>query len=450
MATKQGKYTQHAVGATAKTRLVAPKSLEQLQAALQPAANMPTPIRPMGANSTSTQCTSAVGGTVIDMKTLNRITDISEETVTCEAGVTLRELADCLADKGMELSGALDLVNRTVGGAVASGCFGPTHDGASAIIASQVVRLRVVTADGRLMTVDGNSGNLLQVMRCSFGALGVIYDLTLKIRPIQPFVLKQRKMDIKTFGHAATTLTNQPIGLKCFFLPFKDTVYAELRRPQEPGKRVNGFSWKLKDMGETSVLPKICTSLSRIVPIAGLRYSLVDGLHDMGQSMLTNTLTETGHYAAEFRSQGTGSYKAPPLEYTTWCFPCDNIGMLLTAYQAFAKDYYAVNKYRCDMPVVGMRLPRDDSALLSPSHEAPMFALRFVSSPDPQWEDFAMDLAEFAERWGAVPLLNQSRCAEPSSTTAAFGTRLDFFRKIRRTLDPESRLLNPFLSQYLR
>jgi FAD/FMN-containing dehydrogenase len=101
------------------------------------------------------------------------------------------------------------------------------------------------------------------------------------------------------------------------------------------------------------------------------------------------------------------------------------------------------------MPVVGFRLPTDRSALLSPCFDRPVFALRFVSSPHPMWEDFVMELADFAQKWGGAPLLNQSRSAEPEATSIALGSRLDFFRKIRRRMDPDGRLLNPFLSQYL-
>ncbi|MEL6870324.1 MAG: FAD-binding oxidoreductase [Pseudomonadota bacterium] len=428
--------------------VVVPNSAEQLVAIMTSRRHFPAPIRPMGANSSSTQCTTAVGGTVVDMAAFDEIVDITEQTVTCQAGVTLRELADYLDERGMELAGALDLVNRTVGGAVASGCFGPAHDGRSAFIASQAISMRVVTPEGRLLTVNESRENLMNVFRVSFGTLGIIYEITFRIRPQQKFVLKQRKMDVETFANAVTVLGNQPVGIKFFYLPFKSRVYTELRRAQTDDKPVRPLPWKLKDMGETSVLPKICGTLGRIVPIPGLRYSLVDGLHDISQSMLTNTLTEGGSYAAEHISQ-SGSFNGPPLEYTTWCFPVNEIGLLLTAYKAFAADYYGANKFRCDMPVVGFRLPQDRSALLSPCFDQPMFALRFTSNPHPAWEDYVMDLADFAQRWGGVPLLNQSRCAESAATNIAFGSRLDFFRKIRRQLDPDGRMLNAFLSQYL-
>ncbi|MEL6950483.1 MAG: FAD-binding oxidoreductase [Pseudomonadota bacterium] len=432
-----------------KPGVVQPASLKQLVHIMDPASRFPTPIRPMGANSASTQCTTAVGGTVVDMINLNDITEITDTTVTAQAGVTLRELADELAEQGMEVAGTMDIVTRTVGGAVAGGCFGPVHDGDTAFIGSQAVAMTVVTPDGKVMRIDETRQNLLNVFRGSMGALGIILDVTFKIRPQTTFVLKQRKMDVATFGVAATRLVHQPVGIKFFYLPFKDRVYTELRRAQpDDDAKVRNFAWKLKDLGETSVLPAICGKLGRIVPIQSLRYSLVDGLHEMGQSLFTNTLTEGGSSAAEYMSQ-SGRYAGPPLEYSTWCFPAQDLGMLLEAYKVFAAEYYYNFKYRCDMPVVGFRLPQDQSALLSPSFDGPMFALRVVTSPHPKWEDYAMDYAEFAQRWGGVPLLNQSRCAEQGQVTIAFGSRLDFFKRIRRQLDSENRLVNPYLAQYV-
>ncbi|MEL7298648.1 MAG: FAD-binding oxidoreductase [Pseudomonadota bacterium] len=436
--------------ALAKAGVERPTSLKQVLAIMDPANRYPVPIRPMGANSASTQCTSAVGGTVVDMTGLNEISLLTDTTVTAGAGVTLRELADYLAERDLEVAGAIDLVRRTVGGVVASGCFGPSHNGENAFFASQVVALKVVTPTGKLLSVDNSQGNLLRILRLSMGVLGIIAEVTFKVRPIQTFTLKQRKMDITTFARAVHALSEQRVGIKFFYLPFKDTLYTELRRASEREQPVRSIAWHVKDWGETTVLPSMCSKLSRIVPIAGIRYSLVDGLHGLGHSMLTNTLTESGSSAVEFRSQTSGRFVAPPLRYSSWCFPIENIELLLGAYRAFAQEYYRSNKFRCDMPLVGVRLPADQSGLLSPCFEQPMFALRVISNPHTMWEDYAMDFAEFAQRWGGVPLFNQSRCAEPLYANAAFGTRLDFFRKIRRQMDPDNRMLNPFLAQYLR
>ena len=71
-----------------------------------------------------------------------------------------------------------------------------------------------------------------------------------------------------------------------------------------------------------------------------------------------------------------------------------------------------------------------------------------VSTESEGWEDFAIDLADFARQWGGSPFFNQSRGLEPDYAAQVFGSRLSFFAKIRRRADPDNRLMNPFLSQY--
>ena len=77
-----------------------------------------------------------------------------------------------------------------------------------------------------------------------------------------------------------------------------------------------------------------------------------------------------------------------------------------------------------------------------------MIALQAASTQTSGWEDFVIDLADFAEQWGGVPLFSQSRSLRADYARQAYGARLDFFRKIRRQLDPEDRLLTPFMAQY--
>lgn len=50
---------------------------------------------------------------------------------------------------------------------------------------------------------------------------------------------------------------------------------------------------------------------------------------------------------------------------------------------------------------------------------------------------------------GGVPIFSQTRAAEQGQVEQAFGSRLEFFRKFRRRLDRDGRLLNPYLAQYL-
>ena len=79
-----------------------------------------------------------------------------------------------------------------------------------------------------------------------------------------------------------------------------------------------------------------------------------------------------------------------------------------------------------------------------------MVALRVCSTQERGWDDFVIDLAQFAENWGGTPLFNQSRCLRAEHVAQIYGKRLQLFRNIRRQVDPQGRLLNPFLAQFFR
>ena len=65
------------------------------------------------------------------------------------------------------------------------------------------------------------------------------------------------------------------------------------------------------------------------------------------------------------------------------------------------------------------------------------------------WDDFVLDFADFAAKNQGVPFFNQSRNAAPEVVNQRFGTRLAFFNKVRRELDPHDRLVNQFFQSYL-
>jgi len=77
-----------------------------------------------------------------------------------------------------------------------------------------------------------------------------------------------------------------------------------------------------------------------------------------------------------------------------------------------------------------------------------MIAITTASTQPDGWEDFVIDLAEFAEKWGGLPLISQSRALRANHVIQSYGNRLDFFRRMRRQLDPENRFLSPFMAQF--
>lgn len=428
---------------------VRPASLRELRDILSPGSPCPAPFRPAGASSASTDCTSATAGTVIDMTGLDQVVriDAGNNVAVVQAGVTLGRLATALEEDGLELAGAHDLMSRTVGGAAASGCAGAAMSGDGAFFASQVVSMKAVTPAGRLLDIGPDKSSLLNAFRLSYGMLGVIYELTLKVRPIRPFSASHRRCSIQQFSAVAAKLCRADVGLKFYLLPFRDRVYLDLRRYTPDITPAHRIPWRVKDWGESTVLPQVFRSLGRLVPVAGLRYRLVDEISGLTQDLVNNRLVSSGSNAIAGAGH-SGRRARLRVHYSTWMFPAADFSIVVQAYRDFCLRIQKESGFRCDMPTMGYRLCRDRSALLSPSFDEPMFALCAMSTQKKGWEDFVIDFAEFAQHWGGLPFFNQTRSVPAEYAWDAFGSRLTFFRRIRRRIDPDNRMMNPFLSQY--
>ena len=411
--------------------------------------NVALPIRPQGAGTAATDCNKSHGGTILHLSGLDRIVHVDNynHTVTAQAGVRLYALSEALAEYGLELIGCHEMVGRTLGGAIAAPCMGASIGDVSGSFASQVISLKLVTGSGKPMTVHAEQRNLMCTMRSSYGLLGVIVEATLKVRPISTFAASHRRLETEEFCAIVDTLSDSDTGFRFCLMPHRNRVYLDLRRyAASPG---NSYStpWRIKDWGESTVLPNVCKSLNRLLPIQSVRYRLIDSVTAATQGIVNSRFVRSGTNA----TSGTGSHTASSarrVRYSTWCFPASDFSLVARTYQEFCRETFDRSGYRCDLPAVGYRVCRDKSAILSPSFDESMIALQTTSTQEKGWEDFAIDLADFAERWGGVPIFSQTCSLRADYAKQVYANRLNFFRKIRRQLDPEDRLLTPFMAQF--
>jgi len=448
MASPRFRDTGRFVRRPVPTTTLRPTTLADLMRCLDPATQAARPIRIRGAGTAPTDCNTASSGSVIELTGLDRIVGIDtvNHTVTAEAGVRLGTLVGALAEHGLELFGNHDQMERTLGGAVASPCTGAGIGGRAAYLSSQVVSLKVVTAAGKLMKVSDQQRHLLNAFRLSYGVLGVLYEITLRVRPLATFTASHRSMDIDTFANVVNRLASADFGQKFYVLPHRDRVYLDLRRYEKSPDSCYDTPWKIKDWGESTVLPHVFKSLNRVLPIPSVKYRLMDNITAATHDLVNSRLVRSGNNAT---ATGLRRRRKPRnLRQSTWCFPASDFAVVIKAYREFCRATLEGSGFRTDLPAVGFRLGRDTSALLSPSFDEPLVALQVASTSDKGWEDFVIDLGQFAENWGGVPSFSTSRSLRADYARQVYSNRLEFFRKIRRQLDPEGRLLNPFLAQY--
>lgn len=425
-----------------------PGSASEIIQILRDRKRYPSPVRPIGSGSSTTRCISANSGTVLDMSGMDRVLAIDDDSVTVQPGIRLAELAEILHHEGLELVGGFDLANRSAGGAVCSAGVEASAAGDVGQFAGHALQMKVISPQGKKFVVTENTKSLLALMRLSYGLLGVVYEITLRVRPVQGFAVQTARVSFKDFTKLARRLAGTSAGVKMHLLPFRDRVYFELRRSGDATGTGRKYAWRFKDWAVYSALPGAAKSLARVMPIGRLRYPLIDNLTAATQSLVNNGWTKDGSNAAEqsgrFRTLGPGRFT-----YCTWAFPAEQCGTVVAAYKLFSKEHYARTGFRCDMPTIGFRLNRDRSALLSPSFDGPMLAISPLSTQSAGWDDFVFDFSEFASEQGGVPLFNLTKNATAAHVSACFGSRLAFFGKVRHELDPHDRLLNQYFAAYL-
>ncbi|HEX4274532.1 MAG TPA: FAD-binding protein, partial [Bryobacteraceae bacterium] len=83
-------------------------------------AKYPSPVRAVGSNHSTTACGTAEGGTVLRMK-MNRILNVTADSLTVEAGAIHIDMAQALAKQNLQFYVNTEIGNLTAGSAACCG-----------------------------------------------------------------------------------------------------------------------------------------------------------------------------------------------------------------------------------------------------------------------------------------------------------------------------------------
>ena len=425
-----------------------PRTADQVIEVLRDRKRFPSPVRPVGANSGETRCAKVHGGTELDMSGMNRLLQLTRDTVTVEAGMRLRDLVRILADRKLELMATDDQLDRSVGGIISSGSLVGSAAMDEPNLAASVLGLRLITPQGRVLDFDDSNAEMMQLLRQSFGLMGVVQAVTLRVRRQTQYSLRHGKMGFAELAKLAPQLALAKAGVKIYLLPFRDRAFLELREAGVGEHRPRPWLWRSRDWLANKLLPNLADLLRRI-PGRRLRDPLIDGFSEATQVLINTRLTDAGTNAMEQTSKFRRIGPTARIRTCTWVFPASEFAGLLYSYREYSKRHYKTSGYRCNLPAVAYRLPQDQRALLSASFNGPAFALSLRTTVNTGWDDFLMDFAAIASRFGGIPVFNQTPGFQPEHAAKAYGARLERFRILRRQMDPQDRLLNQFFAEHI-
>jgi FAD-linked oxidoreductase len=164
-------------------RVERPDSVGAVQRLVRAAAGAGLPIKAVGAGHSFTGIAVAPG-VLLELDDLSGLVLVDRERsrVTLRAGTRLHDIPRLLEPFGLAMPNLGDIDRQSVAGAISTG----THGTGSAFggIATQVVGVTMVTADGELLTSDAEQEpELLPALALGLGALGILVEVTLQCVP---------------------------------------------------------------------------------------------------------------------------------------------------------------------------------------------------------------------------------------------------------------------------
>ncbi len=430
-------------------------SVEDVVGVMRDRERYPAPVRAHGSTHSTTQCTAADGGTVIDMRALNRILNIGTDTVTAEGGALLIDVAKQLEQRNLQFYVNIELGNATLGSIACCATKDASMPGEYGQVNSYCVGMKIVTPAGEILEITEDDPELLQAARSSYGLFGAVVEASFRVRPLQAMAVEHRVYTLDEFTGTLPDLIGRGQSMMLYIFPFLDKVAVEFRRytgDEEEARKASPAShvaWKLRNFTWKSFAPGLGYLLERFVPVRGPRYFLLNRFNRLVQLMMTRAIKGSHTIPTDQMIRYPHASGWSRYTFSIWAFPQERYAETLREYFAWAKRYYRDRGWRPNLLHVGYRIEQDESSLFSYTWDGPALTIDPVSTGAPGWREFLQAYNEFCSEHGGSPLLNQTWGLTSAHVRKAFGERVDRFEELRRRYDPDGRLLNDYFRELL-
>ena len=254
------------------------KRFEDLPSVLSKTKSYPTPVRMVGADYSQTRCVGGDGGTTVDTGALDKILEFGETFVRAQAGVRVGTLVQALAERGLELPLTPEMGQISLGALAVTTLPQASYGAGVAQLSSCVTELKLITPQGKQMIVTERDRDLMRVLRSSFGLLGVVHEVVLRVRPLTPVKIDYQVLPLKEFSARFTSIVNAPGALRLHISPFTDKITVERRTLDESASLSRSGIWQIRNSVMRNVLPAFGSTVGSVLAAPGLRAVMLSGV----------------------------------------------------------------------------------------------------------------------------------------------------------------------------
>lgn len=426
------------------TRVVTPKSVEQLVEIVRDTdvESSPSPLRAVGSLHSLNPCFTTTG-TLVKMKAdaFRHIGPPTNGTVTVGAGVTMFELKEALKAHSLQIAVTPEIGNATAGSVACCGTKDASLESGPGQISSTVVGARIVDASGTERAVTAAE---LPAFRSSYGLFGIVHEVTFATVPLQRVAYAAELLDVE--GLTFDAALDSSHGFLGFLLPYlgdHGQIVVE-RRTLVPGQ-VPTLIDDVHRLERTEIWKR-----------AGYPFSLIPRKFDPAFAHgfpRLSFVADRVDTMIDFPPGGRAFF-----DFAFWAFPLATWDTAIPEYVHFCHAFHGTTGFRPALPTEVYHIKQDQQALLSFSADSDVFTLDMVhmvyadgshEEDRALWHQMNDDFNQkIALRFGARPLLNQTKRLNGPMVQQALGADWTEFARLRALADggPTPRFLTPYFA----
>ncbi|MFT5686748.1 MAG: FAD/FMN-containing dehydrogenase [Myxococcota bacterium] len=367
----------------------------------------------------------------ITLDGMARVLGVDGERVTVEAGIRIADLNVALHEQGLALANVGSIDEQSIAGAISTATHGSGRG--HGVLSTQIVGLRLLTMDGVVRDLSAQrQPALFDAARVGLGCLGIITAVTIQCVPAFRLSEVAAPMSVEAAASRIPELIAAGEYVKLWWLPGTDRVQVFTATPTD----APAVPRRVKEWLDSAVLNPLLFPL--VLALGGRFPALIPTLSRLVASVYFRPDARTDH------SHKILHIPMPPRHLESeYAIPIERAGEALLRLRTLIAELGVGVNF-----VQELRFVAGDDLPLSPaSGRASCYIGAYTAAPQDAARYFAAFEALMVEL-GGRPHWGKLFQSTPEQLAAAYPGWSDFCA-LRAVLDPDGRLVNPFISRIL-
>jgi FAD-linked oxidoreductase len=371
---------------------------------------------------------AATDDVLLSLDLLQGIVEVDREahTATVWAGTKLKLLGELLHAEGLAQENLGDIDMQSIAGAISTGTHGTGLLFGN--IATQIIALTVVTGTGEVLhCTESSHPELFKALQISLGALGIIVQVTLRLRPSYRLRYESSRVSLAACLEKLPSLAAENRNFEFYWFPYAEPCQLKFMNETEEHAIPRKISSYISDILLENAAFGVLSGISRIAPRLCAPISKL-----CAATFPVNRKVEQSHRM--FPTQRLVRFNE--MEYN---LPVETMESVIRE----MRETIEREKYSVHFPIE-CRFAKGDDIWLSPAYERDSAYIAVHMYRGMPHEKYFADMERIFLRHGGRPHWGKLHNLHAEQLHSMY-PMWEKFRETRAALDPDGILLNGYL-----